>query len=133
MTAFDIHKEYILEFPREKVFDMWVSPTAVVSPVTAIDVNPQIGGVYKLTVEGESSSQMIGKFVDFSRPEKLVYTWEWNHDGEVSQVDVTFSAIEEGTRVIIKHTGFNKKASRDTHDTGWDSYIKGLQQILLAD
>ncbi len=130
MSNLDIHKRYTLPFPPEAVFDCWVSADSVVAPVTAIEVEPKQGGLFKLIVAGEPEAQMVGRFLQFDRPTKLVYTWEWNQDGEVSQVDVTFTPVDGGTVVIINHMGFEYTASRDSHDRGWDSYIEGIQQLL---
>ena len=130
MSNLNIHKQYILNHPREAVFDIWVSPEGVVAPVTAVEVDPRKNGQFKLIVEDENPSQMIGKFIEFNRPSKLVYSWEWNQDGEISKVDVTFNSVIEGTEVIIEHTKFTKESSRETHDSGWDSYIQGVDQLL---
>lgn len=130
MSNFDLHKRYILNYPQEKVFEMWVSSIAVVSPVQSIEVVPEVGGIYKLTVSEQPKSQMVGTFLEFDRPTKVTYTWEWNDDGEVSEVHVSFNSTDEGTEVIIDHIEFTKEASRDTHDTGWDSYVAGLEQYL---
>ena len=131
MSILNIHKRYVLQYSRESIFDMWVSPQAVVAPVNAIEVDPQVGGLFKLIVDGEPKSHMIGKFLEFDRPAKLVYTWEWNQNGEVSQVQVVFNAVAaNATEVIIDHTGFKKVSSQETHDQGWDSYVAGLKQRL---
>ena len=130
MANLGIHKRYVLQHAREKVFDIWVSPQGVVAPVTAIDVEPRKGGQFKLIVDGERQSIMLGKFLEFVQPSKLVYTWEWNNDGDVSQVTVVFSAVDEGTEIVIDHTGFAKESSRAIHDSGWDSYVAGINQLL---
>ena len=130
MANLDIHKRYTLPHTPQAVFDAWVSPDSVIAPVTGIEIEPKQGGLFKLTVAGESDAHMIGRFLQFDRPNKLVYTWEWNHDGEESQVDVTFTALDKGTEVAIHHTGFEHDTSRDSHDRGWDSYIEGIQALL---
>lgn len=132
MANLSIHKRYILNYARDIVFDAWVSSEAVIAPVTAIEVDPRVGGIYKLTVDGERPSHMVGKYLEFDRPSKLVYTWEWNKDGEVSQITVQFKEHEDGTELIIDHSDFAKESSRNSHDTGWDSYVSGLTQWLEA-
>jgi uncharacterized protein YndB with AHSA1/START domain len=58
------------------------------------------------------------------------YTWEWDHDGEVSEIDVKFSATPKGTTVLIAHSGFQKQQSVAIHDQGWDNYIQGFKLFL---
>jgi len=53
-----------------------------------------------------------------------------DYDGEVSKIDVTFSATEQGTTVVIEHSGFRNQLSANMHDQGWDSYIKGFNLFL---
>ena len=130
MDELDIHKHYTLDFPPEAVFDAWISPDTVVAPVTSITVEPEVGGAFCLFIDNDTQSQMNGQFIEFVRPTKLVYTWEWNGDGEVSQVQVKFVAVPTGTDVILAHTGFKKASSSQAHHNGWDSYIKGVQQVL---
>lgn len=130
MSDLSIQKRYTFKYSAEQLFDVWISPDSVVAPVTAIEVEPHTDGLFKLTAAGERSSHMLGKFLEFERPSKLVYTWEWNNDGEVSQVAVEFNPLDDGTEVIINHTGFDKASSRETHDNGWDSYVAGITKLL---
>ncbi|PKG99415.1 hypothetical protein CXF95_09235 [Paraglaciecola sp. MB-3u-78] len=58
------------------------------------------------------------------------YIWEWDHDGDVSEIDVTFSATHKGTTVLIEHSGFQKQQSIAMHDQGWSSYIDGFKLFL---
>jgi hypothetical protein len=53
-----------------------------------------------------------------------------HHDGEVSKIDVTFSATEQGTTVVIEHSGFRNQLSANMHHQGWDNYIKGFKLFL---
>ena len=60
----------------------------------------------------------------------LIYTWRWNDDDEVTTIDVEFSANAAGCKIDLKHLGFASEQSRALHDSGWDSYIKGLQEFM---
>ena len=56
--------------------------------------------------------------------------WEWNDDGDVTQITVMFSDHGSGTEVQLRHSGFTSAESLAMHDDGWDSYIKGLKKFL---
>ncbi|MEM7111367.1 MAG: SRPBCC domain-containing protein [Chloroflexota bacterium] len=131
MTNLAISKSYEIALPRKQLFDAWISPKTVIAPVSRIEVLPQAGGFLKLFVETpEGVSQMHGVFQTFERPERLQYSWEWDENGEVTQIDVRFVEISGGTRIEIEHTGFRSAASRETHDSGWDSYVAGVVELL---
>ncbi len=128
-----IEKTYVLPFPVDVVYQAWVSSDTVIPPATAMDIEPEVGGHYRLIMKTpEFEGRNEGTFL-LVRPNKQVrYTWEWNGDGEVSTIDVGFQATADGTQVTLKHTGFSKPESVASHDSGWDSYIQGLEAFLSS-
>ena len=129
-----IHKEYQLPFPREDVFEAWVSEDAVVAPITRIESNPIEGGEYRLYSESPTgNSEMVGEFQEVIENEKLQYTWHWEESNETTLITVTFAEGEDGpdsTEVVIEHANFESEDSAELHDTGWDSYVEGLTLYL---
>jgi uncharacterized protein YndB with AHSA1/START domain len=79
------------------------------------------------TPEFQSHNQ--GMFLIVEPHSHVCYTWEWNHDGEVSEIDVKFFATPKGTTVLVEHSGFQKQ-SVAIHDQGWDNYIQGFKLFL---
>ncbi|WP_420629372.1 SRPBCC family protein [Candidatus Leptofilum sp.] len=131
MSELTIHKKYSINLPPERLFEAWISPETVIPPVSKIEVDPKVGGFLHLIVESpQGSSIMKGEFLTVSYPAQLVYSWEWNSDGEVTQITVDFNKLANGTELLITHSGFQSEASRDTHDSGWDSYVAGVIQKL---
>lgn len=128
-----IHAEYKVPFALADVYAAWVSSETVIAPATSMHINPVVGGHYRLIMEGEDfTARNEGQFRTVEPEKRLVYTWEWNGDGEVTEIDVTFSAVPEGTTVAIVHTGFQKQQSIENHRSGWDSYIDGFTAFLAA-
>ena len=126
-----ISKQYRIEHPAEKIFDAWVSPRSVIAPVTRIEVQPKEGGFYRLYVDSaDSTSIMNGEFSTFQPYEKLVYSWEWDNNGEKTTISVDFTSVGEQTIINLTHSGFDNENSFKMHDNGWDSYIKGIKKIL---
>lgn len=133
MTNLTIHKKYQVDFSPQQLFDAWISPDMVIPPVSKIEVDPKVGGFLKLTVETpDGNSVMVGEFLNLSRPSQLVYTWEWDNNGEITHITVDFKALADGTEIVIAHTGFQSEESRAMHDSGWDSYVNGVVQTLQA-
>lgn len=126
-----ISKSYVLPFPVARVYRAWVSSETVVPPATSMDIDPRVGGHYRLVMDApEFSASNEGTFSRVSPHERLTYSWEWNNDGEVTEVDVTFALHPDGTEIAITHSGFDKNESRDMHDSGWDNYVDGLIRHL---
>ncbi len=72
-----------------------------------MDINPVKGGHRRLFVTTtEFSMNNEGKFLKVNPGKRLRYTWEWNGDGEVTEIDVTFAPIAKGTKVRLLHSVF---------------------------
>lgn len=128
---FDIQKTYTIPFPVEAVYAAWTSSETVIPPAKVMEVDAVVGGKMIIVSEmGDMQWRMEGVF-EFVEPEKrLVYSWEWNGDGEVSKVEVEFISDGEGTRVEVKHSGLPGEQSLAAHRQGWDRYIEGLSGHL---
>lgn len=125
-----LNKRYELPFPPAEVFAAWVSKQSVIAPVTAIDINARVGGVFRLQVgDGEDAHVMQGRILDIDAARHLRFTWCWN-GGTESTVDVRFHAAGRGTRVLLEHSGLSSEDDEQRHAAGWDSYIQGLGQLL---
>lgn len=126
-----IDKHFELPFTPHRLFNAWVCSDTVIPPATRMDINPTVGGHYRLYMEMEDRcSRAEGLFFSVVPDRHIRYTWEWDRDGEITEIDVTFDPTAKGTALHIQHTGFVKEASRDTHDSGWDDYIEQLSTML---
>ena len=99
-----------------------------------MDVDPVVGGHYRLIMETPGySARNEGVFLVVEAGKRIRYTWEWNRDGEVTEIDVTFSACDTGTRIDLVHSGFLSEDTSNAHSTGWDSYVEGLTEFLAQE
>lgn len=127
----EIRQSYDVLFAPAEIFAAWVSSATVISPATAMDIEPVVGGHYRLIMAmAEGTTVAEGRFLLVDPNRNLRYTWEWNDDGEVAVIDVTLTEIPLGTRVDIHHSEFNSPESADRHAAGWDNYIDGLSEFL---
>ena len=127
----EIRKSYRFSHSPEDVFETWTSNDTVIPPVTHHEIDLRVGGRIRLCIEGrEMAAVMEGEFKEISKPDVLIYTWEWLGSGEVTTVQVDFATIEGGTEVSVWHTGFASEESREAHESGWDSYCEQLAQGL---
>ncbi|MEX3008716.1 SRPBCC domain-containing protein [Hoeflea sp. TYP-13] len=126
-----IDKSYALPFPPNRVYAAWVCSETIIPPATKMDINPTVGGHYRLFMESEDRcNRAEGLFFAVVPDRHVRYTWEWDRDGEITEIDVLFEADDDGTALRIRHSGFRKEESRDMHDSGWDNYVEQLSALL---
>jgi uncharacterized protein YndB with AHSA1/START domain len=123
-----INKTYVLEFPLELVFSKWIAEDAVISPVERLEIEPHVGGAYRLVMPG--GFKMEGAFTEFAENEHMTYSWQWDGGDETTEVDVVFRNHPDGTEVELTHSGFQSSTSYDNHAAGWDAYIDGFSAYL---
>ena len=126
-----IEKSRALPFPVATVYAAWVSPDTIIPPATKMDIDPKIGGHYRLIIDTpDFKSRCEGVFSVVEPDQRVVYSWQWQGDEEVTEIDVRFAAENDGTRVAISHSGFLDEQSRSNHDQGWDSFFDGFEAYL---
>ncbi len=127
----NLTKTYELPFPVAKVYAAWVSNDTVIPPATKMDIDAKPGGHYILHAEtDEFSARCEGRFTRVEPESRLTYTWAWDHDGQVSTIDVLFGTTDSGTAISLQHDGLIGKESLASHSSGWDNYIAGLKRFL---
>jgi len=128
--------------PREKVFRAWTDPKAFVrwfSPsdqhdtrIPELDAKP--GGRYRIEVKSPEGQlyRGAGTYREVRAPERLVFTWKWEHEPLESETLVTVEFLESGsgTRLILTHGSFTTVTSRQEHEHGWTAVLDNLQKFL---
>ena len=126
-TPMKIEKSYDIPFSQAEVYAAWISSDTVIPPATRMDIKAEVGGHYRLIMESPDMRMMNeGKFLHIEPNSRVTYTWEWNGDGEISNIDVTFKPTANGTQIQLVHDGFDKAESVTNHASGWDSYVEGF-------
>jgi uncharacterized protein YndB with AHSA1/START domain len=132
--------------PRERVFDAWVveknfiqwmcPPTVQVDEVR-LDVRP--GGDWhlrgrKATGVGFATS---GKYVEVTRPERLVFTWAHHETGDYASplgrettVRLEFRALGDKTELTLIHGPFDTEPNFKGHNEGWQGSFDKLEIYL---
>ena len=127
----EIRNTYTIAAKVDQVFAAWISESHLVAPVTAVEVEPRVGGTFRLHADdGNTAAIMTGEFQAFDSPHHLRYTWHWGGPDEPSIVDVQFSAVDGRTVVDLHHSGLASESMVADHENGWGNYIRGLQELL---
>lgn len=126
-----IKKTYHVPFAADRVFDAWVSSRTVIPPATGMDIDPVVGGHYRLIMDTpDFAARNDGVFLAITPGSRLRYTWEWNADGNVTEITVDLRDDDDGCAIAITHAGFRDRTSMEQHADGWDSYVEGFTAFL---
>ena len=118
--------------PCERVFELFTTPEELVRwwpDAAAFDARE--GGEIRLDFEGRGS--VSGTVTRFDPPSGLGFTWIRDVAPEiVTQVEVDFAGTDGGTRVELRHTGWENVPEdmvgewRAMHEAGWRHFLACL-------
>jgi uncharacterized protein YndB with AHSA1/START domain len=104
---------------------------------TAWTGDVRVGGRWTssgVSVDGTEFS-VGGEYLEVDPPRKLVHTWKpsWD-DVAATTVTYTLTAIETGTRLVLRHEGFGANAaSCEGHAGGWERVLGWLESFASGD
>ena len=126
--------------PIEKVFDAWLDPEMLskfILPMPGmsqpeVENEPQQGGSFTIIMQvGEDKIPHTGRYLEISRPDKLVFSWLSPFSTDGSTVTIDFSEMPDGrTNVQLKHIKFIDEEARSDHEGGWTNILQVLNNIL---
>lgn len=128
-----------IEAPPERVFkaissdevcDWWVRPGVFDTRTWEADV--RVGGKWHVTGVGRGNPYRIeGEFLEVDAPRKLVQTWQMaGAPGPATTVSYVLEPTEKGTRVTLRHWGFQSRPSTEGNGLGWETSFEKLKEIL---
>ena len=130
--------ERTIAAPPERVFDAWATPQGLsrwfaptdeyTSEVSRLEL--RVGGRWRLTMrhKGGNSSTVGGVYQEIDRPNRLVFTFQWENDTPPGEMLVTveFHAAGTGTRLVLIHERCTSADSRIAHEKGWTGCLARL-------
>jgi len=133
-----VEKSVTVSVPVERAFEVFTAEIGTWWPLRthAVDtersetvvMEGRVGGrLFERTPTGEE--HVWGTLVGWEPPNRIVYSWHPGRGEETAQeVEITFSPEAEGTRVDIRHYGWEKLGDRleetiASYNEGWDKVI----------
>lgn len=116
-----------------KLLVQWWGPEGMTTPDHALDVRE--GGAWTTTMMNAEGGRYTcsGVYTRIEPPERLSFTWAWTQEdgsrGPETQIDVTFAAVEAGTRMVLVQKVFETTEARDSHRGGWESSFNDLERF----
>ncbi len=123
---------------RERVFRAWITPKALESwlrprgmKMTVRSLDVRVGGSFCFDLEDGSS--LVGTYLQFVPPEKLVYTWSGGA-AQGWETVVTLDFLDRGTatEVVLTHEGLHAPERRALATSGWPSLLDALDSVLSS-
>jgi uncharacterized protein YndB with AHSA1/START domain len=132
MTGLTIDRVFAAS-PR-KVWHALTDPDALVRwfwpaslhPVVKVELRP--GG--RLRIEAPGRMGIEGEYVEVDPPHALAFTWRWDGEDLETTVRLQLSAVDGGTRLVLRHNGFPDDEQRDNHAVGWSDCLARLPGYL---
>jgi len=97
------------------------------------EIDAREGGAYHLAFPaGEARYDLRGTYTRVAAPQRLTFTWGWDHTPETPQreVDVVLTpGTEGGTHLDVTHGRYTDAddAERQSHVEGWTYFLARLQ------
>lgn len=135
---------------REEVFaawtekprlELWMCRDVPTQTVHYAELDARPGGSYLIVIEDANGDRYhgSGRFREFVKPEKLVFTWSWVRDPLGAKIPlqreeslITVKLVECGpeTEMFFTHERLETSQARDEHDRGWTGCFRALDRAL---
>lgn len=116
----------------KEIVDWWGRPGVFDVRMWSGDV--RVGGRWQASGVARGNPYTLeGEFIEVDPPRKLVYTWAFA-GSPIAPTTVTFvlQAIEDGTRITVRHSGFPPGESCGNACLGWESSLDRLAEVLAS-
>ena len=133
----------VFDAPRALVFQMWIDPKHAANwwgprnyPASEVNIDARPGGEWRhclQSTEGKKDLWLGGVYREIAPPERLVFTFAWEEEGErglETLVTVTFVEERGKTRMTFRQVLFQSDGERDGHQWGWNSSFDRLAEQL---
>ncbi len=96
----------------------------------------RVGGKWRSEGQGKDGHSFFveGEFLEIDAPRKLVLTWQAAWDGgNITTITYRLEAIDGGTRLTVRHAGFDGRAdSCRGHTEGWERVLGWLSAFATG-
>jgi uncharacterized protein YndB with AHSA1/START domain len=95
----------------------------------------RVGGAYRACLRSADGKEhcMRGIYREIAEPERLVFTFSWEEEGERGRenvITVTFGDLGDKTKMTFRHAFFETVENRDDHNQGWNGSFDRLAEFL---
>ncbi len=146
-TIAPVRKAVIVHRTVEDAFHVFTEQVAIWWPLDTYSVGEhssdtceiegRVGGRFYERLN-DGTEVLWGEILQWNPPNHLAFTWHPGREPDSAQtVEVTFTSIDEGTRVELTHSGWEKLGARaletrDSYDSGWE-FVLGERYVACCE
>ena len=141
MTDLTVNIEKTINASIEKTFDAWLNPKMLSKFMrgmpdmseTEVEIDAREGGRFTFVMcLGDEKIPHTGRFLEISRPDRLVFTWESQYSVvDNSTVTLNFTKVDENTtNISLSHVKFIDEEARSGHEGGWACVLDNLYEVM---
>jgi len=140
MTDLILNVNKTIHAPIETVFDAWLNPKMLSlfmtpmpgMPDSEVENDAREGGHFTIIMHaGDDKLPHTGKYLEISRPDKLVFTWVSDSSVDDSTVTLNFTKIDDHqTHISLSQVKFIDEKTRSDHKGGWGNILNKLNDIM---
>ena len=132
-----------IKAPRDRVYAAWTDPAQMKQwfgpenvQTREVIAEARVGGEFRWDLIDPEGKEMTisGEFRELIPNKKIVFTWQWEDDevwqNRVSIVTIELSDADGGTELRLTHEQLPTKTLRDSHDEGWNSALRKLENFV---
>ena len=117
----------------EELRSWWGGPNGMTPCLAEVDLRP--GGRFRFGMQSEKGRQYIssGEYLAIDPPQKLVFTWRWEHSDEefpTGKVTVEFKEADGGCLILVTHENLPDLQQAANHEGGWWACLRQLVDYL---
>ncbi len=128
-----LHLRRLFTATPQEVFAAWTDPIGMTEwmcpegmSVTALELEPHVGGRFRLVMRGaQSEIEHIGEYREIEPPRKLVFTWR-SPATYGQETLVTVELVPHGTKteLLLTHEWLPDAVAQKGHSQGWQSILE---------
>ena len=135
----------LFDAPRALVWQAWTDPKHAMNwwgprdyPAREVAMDVRVGGRWRHCLRSTATGADLwhgGVFREVVPPERLVFTFAWDEEGErgiENVVTITFTAQGRKTLMNFRQTPFQSAEERDGHQGGWGSAFDRLDDLFAS-
>jgi len=135
----------VFDAPRALVWKAWTDPQHLMNwwgprwhPAGQIAADVRVGGRWRHCLRSVQDGGELwhhGVFREVAPPQRLVFTFAWEQEGErgiENVVTVTFAEQGGKTLMTMRQAPFQSTEERDGHQGGWGSAFDRLDDLLAS-
>jgi uncharacterized protein YndB with AHSA1/START domain len=140
MTELTVNISKIIHAPIEKVFDAWLNPKMMSKFMRGmpgmsesdVETDAREGGNFTIIMHaGDEKIKHTGRYLEISRPDKLVFTWASPYSLDDSTVTLNFTKIDDDkTKITLSQVKFIDEEARSGHESGWGCVLDKLNEVM---